>query len=191
MPGYILTGTPGSGKTAILRRLESHGNAVVEEAATDVIALRHALGEPDPWRDPTFIERILALQLARERAVEPEAVTFFDRSPVCTLALSRYAGLTPSRDLLAEVDRMTAGSYYSRTVFFVRNQGFVEATAARRISFADSLVFERIHETTYREHGFDLVEVPAGPLPARADLVRWTVDGERGAPRPGVSLGSR
>ena len=44
MPAYILTGTPGSGKTAILRMLEDAGYLVVEEAATDVIALGQALG---------------------------------------------------------------------------------------------------------------------------------------------------
>lgn len=53
----------------------------------------------------------------------------------------------------------------------VRNQGFVEATAARRISFADSLAFERIHEETYLELGFRLVEVPAGPLGERVALI--------------------
>ncbi|WP_422769812.1 AAA family ATPase [Plantactinospora sp. WMMC1484] len=47
MPAYILTGTPGSGKTAILRQLEVDGHTVVEEAATDVIAHRHALGQMD------------------------------------------------------------------------------------------------------------------------------------------------
>jgi hypothetical protein len=30
---------------------------------------------------------------------------------------------------------------YERTVLFVRNQGFLEPTAARLISFEDSLVF--------------------------------------------------
>jgi predicted ATPase len=101
----------------------------------------------------------------------PDAA-FFDRSPVCTLALSRYAGLAPSALLRAEIDRLLAERHYERTVFFVRNQGFVEPTAARRISFADSLRFERIHEETYRELGFDLVEVPAGPLPVRVAAIR-------------------
>ena len=54
----------------------------------------------------------------------------------------------------------------------MRNQGFVEPTAARRISFEDSLVFEDVHERTYRELGFELIEVPAGPLEWRAELVR-------------------
>ena len=38
MHRFVLTGAPGSGKTAILRQLEIYGLAVVEEAATDVIA---------------------------------------------------------------------------------------------------------------------------------------------------------
>jgi predicted ATPase len=34
MKRYILTGTPGSGKTCILHQLNSQGSSVVEEAAT-------------------------------------------------------------------------------------------------------------------------------------------------------------
>ncbi|MEU0486543.1 AAA family ATPase [Streptosporangium sp. NPDC006013] len=52
MKRYILTGTPGAGKTAILRWLECDGHTVVEEAATDVIALHQARGEPKPWTKP-------------------------------------------------------------------------------------------------------------------------------------------
>lgn len=44
MPGYILTGAPGAGKAAVLRLLEVNGRVVVEEAATDAIAL-----DNDPW----------------------------------------------------------------------------------------------------------------------------------------------
>jgi predicted ATPase len=41
---FVLTGTPGSGKTAIIRQLEIDGFSVVEEAATDLIALTQAQG---------------------------------------------------------------------------------------------------------------------------------------------------
>jgi predicted ATPase len=180
VPGYILTGTPGAGKTAILRQLEVDGHAVVEEAATDVIALHHALGSPEPWRSPAFIDQILTLQRRRQRVAG--GTTFFDRSPVCTLALSRYAELTPPPALLDEIDRLRTGQVYERTVFFVRNLGSVQPTAARRISFADALRFEQIHETTDRELGFTLVEVPAGPLPARVAVIEQTVSRLREPP---------
>jgi predicted ATPase len=65
---------------------------------------------------------------------------------------------------------------YEPIVFFVRNQGFVRPTPARRISFADALRFERIHEDTYTELGFRLVEVPAAPLANRVRLVRQTIE---------------
>ncbi|GIJ43505.1 hypothetical protein Val02_03910 [Virgisporangium aliadipatigenens] len=167
MRNFVLTGTPGAGKTAVLRMLELHGHAVVEEAATDVIALRLALGQQQPF--PGFIDAILDLQRRREEGVRASGDVFFDRSPVCTLALSRYAGLPAAPALTAAVARAVA--FYRPTVFFVRNQGFVEPTAARRISFADSLRFERIHEETYLECGFTLVEVPPGPLAERVAVV--------------------
>jgi predicted ATPase len=173
MPAYILTGAPGSGKTAILRQLELDGFTVVEEAATDVIALLHALGRAEPWREPGFADQIVRLQRQRERVAG--GVTFFDRSPICTLALCRHLGLPASRLLRDEVARVTAGHVYEPTVLFVRNQGFVEPTAARRISFEDSLRFERIHEETYREFGFTLVEVPPGPLAARVAVIERTL----------------
>src|SRR5665213_1449806 len=44
MKRYILTGAPGAGKTTIIRALQAMGCAVVEEAATDVIAALHAQG---------------------------------------------------------------------------------------------------------------------------------------------------
>lgn len=177
MPRYILTGTPGAGKTAVLRLLELDGEKVVEEAATDVIALERALGQPEPWRDHTFIEQIVSLQQSRQTAAGQARadVVFFDRSPVCTLALSHYLGVTPPPRLTDEIERLLGDGTYEATVFFVRNQGSIQATTARRISFEDSLRFERLHEQTYRDLGFHLVDVPAGPLAGRVALVRATV----------------
>ena len=177
MPSYILTGAPGAGKTAVLRLLETAGYPVVEEAATDVIALAVAVGREEPWRDHDFIDKIITLQRRRQDAVRAagDATVFFDRSPVCTLALSRYLGLVTSGPLASEVGRVVTEQRYEPTVFFVRNLGFVAPTVARRISFEDSLVFERVHAETYRELGFRLVDVPAGPVGDRAALIRRTV----------------
>lgn len=186
MPSYVLTGAPGAGKTAILRQLELDRDRVVEEAATDVIALRQALGEPEPHTHPAFIDTIVGLQRRRQQAAEAAeaaaeaaggagAIVFFDRSPVCTLALSRYLGYPESALLTEEVERLLRCGSYSSTVFFVRSLGFVTPTAARRISLADSLVFEQVHERTYRDLGFRVVDVPPAPLAERVGVVRREV----------------
>jgi predicted ATPase len=178
MPRYILTGTAGAGKTAVLRRLEVNGLSVVEEAATDVIALSQAMGRERPWTDPAFIDQIVGLQRLRQANTRvPETATvFFDRSPVCTLALSRHLGFATSRLLAEEIDRILRGGVYEQTVFFVRHQGFIQRTAARRITFEDALRFERVHEQTYRELGFGLVDVPAGPLGDRVAVIQKTLE---------------
>jgi len=164
---YIITGAPGAGKTTILETLRERGHAVVGEAATDVIARD---GTSD---DPGFVDAVLRLQRERQRAAVPAgtAVQFFDRSPVCTLALAHYIGRPVSPALAREVERVVAAGFYRPRVFFVRLLGFITPTAARRITLEQSIRFEGFHERAYREHGFELVDVPAGPVAERVRLV--------------------
>ena len=168
MARYILTGAPGAGKTALLRLLERRGHAVVEEAATDVIALEQALGRDEPWTDPGFIDLIVALQKQLQTAV---GSGFFDRSPVCTWALAEFQGFEPPPCLEAEIARIEADRVYERRVFFIENLGFVTPTAARRISYEDALRFEQVHIETYRRLGYDLIFIPPGDLNIRAAQV--------------------
>jgi predicted ATPase len=165
---YVLTGAPGAGKTTLICALRERGHQVVAEAATDVIARRHAAGIAEPWLDATFLEEIVELQRRRERAAHGDVI-FFDRSPLCTLALAHYIDGPIPRALRAAVDRMP--ETYEHQAFLVRPLGFVERTAARRISYADSLRFGAIHEEVYRSHGFTLVDVPKAPLAERLALL--------------------
>jgi predicted ATPase len=170
---YIITGAPGAGKTTILALLRDRGYAVVDEAATDIIAGHHAEGREEPWQDGSFINEITHLQRERQQQPVPPATTVqvFDRSPICTLALAWY-GDQPATPILArEIDRVIAEKIYQPQVFFVRLLGFITPTAARRITLAQSMTFERFHEQAYREHGFELVDVPAGTPEERVRLV--------------------
>jgi predicted ATPase len=55
MRKFVITCAPGVGKTAILRPLELEGFRVVEEAATDVIAVAEARGTDQPtWSSNWF-----------------------------------------------------------------------------------------------------------------------------------------
>jgi predicted ATPase len=173
MKRYILTGAPGSGKTALLRQLELDGFGVVEEAATDLIALRQAEGIAQPWMQTGFVENIARLQRQRlERASRSgDAVQFHDRSIFCTLALANYLAVPCPVELIREAERVREERVYERAVFFLRNLGFVEPTAARRITFEETLRFEGIHEEVYREWGFELVLVEAAPLEERARTI--------------------
>ena len=169
----VLTGAPGSGKTTLLDALRVRGYAVVEEAATDIIAAQQALKIAEPWLCADFTDLIVALQRARQTAPVPATVRIqlFDRSPLCTLALARYLQHPVGEVLRAEVERVVREQVYELRVLLVRPLGFVVATAARRISYEDSLAFQAVHETVYSEYGFDLVDVPPGPTSARVAAV--------------------
>jgi predicted ATPase len=154
---FVLTGAPGVGKTTIAAALAGRGHVVVREAATDVIA---AGGE-----GPGFVDAVLAMQLSREAAAVG-AVQVLDRSPLCTLALAVYLGERPSPGLLS-----AARAARFERVFLVQPIGFVTPTAARRISYPDSLRFAAVHEQVYRQYGFEPVPVPHAPLADRVDLI--------------------
>ncbi|HEX5226444.1 MAG TPA: AAA family ATPase [Bryobacteraceae bacterium] len=177
MKNFILTGAPGAGKTAILRQLELDGFAVVEEAATDLIALRQAEGIAEPWTQPGFVEDVADLQRRRFDASShaPGDVRFHDRSLFCTFALARYLDVPFPDGLLHEIQRLIEQGIYQKQILFIRNLGFVEPTAARRITFEETLRFERFHEDVYRAYGFDLISIEPAPLAERVGAIRAAI----------------
>ena len=177
MKRLIITGAPGAGKTAIIRHLEMEGFGVVEEAATDIIAAAHARGTVEPWRDPAFIDAVAGLQRQREirSSYLPDRVQFHDRSVVCTAALATYLGHGLSPFLTSELERIRGEGVFERQVFFIRNLGYITPTDARRLSFEDSLQFEKVHEDTYRNFGFELLYIAPGNVTERIHSIRAAI----------------
>jgi predicted ATPase len=173
MKRYILTGTPGCGKTSIIRSLELAGHLVVEEAATDIIALRQAQGIAEPWKHPSFIDNIANLQKLRQmRVADMAGVQFYDRSPLCTYALSVWLGFPVSITLATEMERISSAQIYQKQVFFIENLGFCEPSAARKITFDDSLKFEKVHEETYRSFGYECIRIARKELSLRVEQIK-------------------
>ena len=170
---------PGAGKTSLIRVLESMGHFVVEEAATDLIAMDQAAGISQPWEDPSFVDRVMTLQCQRQ--VQTVNVTsdpqFFDRGPLDTIALSRFLGRTPSPALLAEVARTEEDKIYQRTVFFVENLGLLVQSDVRQITLEQALTFEKIHEQVYAEYGYECVKIAPQSIPDRVREILQCVNG--------------
>ena len=173
---YILTGAPGAGKTSILRQLQAEGLDVVEEAATDVIALEQGRGVAEPWTQPAFIESVARLQLQRMAQPPAGMARVMDRSLICTLALAEYLGHPVPETLTRAIGEAIDGGRFERRVMLVESLGFITPTEARRISLAESQRFERFHVDAYERLGFELVRIPAMAVVERTALVRSLID---------------
>lgn len=175
MKRYILTGTPGSGKTTLLESLARLGYTTVPESATALIEASQARGSLRPWEEAGFVDAIAEDQMRLMQAAYGE-LAFFDRSPVCTLALAHYLGDPVSKGLQRTIEAIQRDGAYERRVFFIENLGCIENTDARKISFEEALRFEKLHVTCYEEAGFELVRIPKGPVAERLDNILNVTD---------------
>jgi len=174
MKRFVLTGAPGAGKTVILRQLELDGFGVVEEAATDIIAVSHACGIAEPWKQSSFIDAIVDLQRSRQfrASCQPDEIQFHDRSAICTAALATYLGYAVSTALSRELERIAEEAVFQKRVFFIKSLGYITPTEARRISFEEALRFERIHEETYRSFGYNVCFIEPAALLDRVSAIK-------------------
>jgi len=130
-----------------------------------------------PWTHPSFIDVIANLQKDRQirASYQPEEVQFHDRCAVCTAALAVYLGRPFSPFLAGELERVKKESIYQNRVFFIRNLGFVTPTEARRITFEETLRFEKIHEELYLDFGFELISVEPRSLMERVGIIKAAI----------------
>jgi predicted ATPase len=89
--------------------------------------------------------------------------------------LAVWLGYPFSPFLAGELERIRKEAIYQNRVFFIRNLGFVTPTEARRISFEETVRFEKIHEEIYRDFGFELVPVDPGSLLKRVSIIRAAI----------------
>ena len=77
--------------------------------------------------------------------------------------------------LASELERVKKEAIYQNRVFFIRTLGFITLTEARRISFEETVRFEKIHEETYRDFGFELVSIEPGSLVERVSIIKAAI----------------
>ncbi len=170
IPFYVLTGAPGTGKSAVLERLGLQGFDGVEEPARQILAEQRSFGGNGvPDSDPAlFVELMLSRAVFERRKPRPAGrPVFFDRGIPDLIAYALLYGLD---------DRPARGAAhkyrYNPTVFFAPPWKDIYSTDdERRMSYGEAADFGERMRDAYRGLGYTLVELPRESPEARARLI--------------------
>jgi predicted ATPase len=162
----ILTGAPGCGKTTLIRELSKRGIKTVDEAATDIIIQKQGEGIARPWLEHGFIETVTALQMARAERHSQTGLVFYDRSPLCTLALCQYLNLPIPNILLDAIYQMP-----KCPVFYIESLESIENNSVRTISLKEAKCFGEMHYKVYLEAGFKPVIIKNSSVNQRVKIL--------------------
>ncbi len=166
-PFYILTGPPGAGKTTLLQAL-SEQVTTLPEAARRVLTEERitggtATGEQDPQ---AFVARMAAVQIKDYK--NADGLTLFDRGLPDLLAFCTYYRIADDA-----VRKASEAHRYRPHVFFLPAwKEIYQQDQERRLDFQGAKAFGALTRQGYLEMGYDLIDVPSGPVQARADFVR-------------------
>ena len=167
---HVVTGGPGAGKTTLLDRLAARGITVMDEAGRGIIRQQVAAGGAAPWTDPALFARLMFSWVLRsfELAASHAGPVFFDRGIADTIAYLSLCGLPVPEHMTRAAREMR----YGGKVFLLPWWPQIYRQYAERLQTPDEAeATARIVASTWRDFGYDLVEIPRMDLDARVGFV--------------------
>lgn len=166
----ILTGAPGSGKTAILGALREQFSCYDEPARPILAEQRASGGDGTPEQNAAkFVDLLLQRSIANHKeAADRTGPVLFDRGIPDCIAYAQVLGCSPIPSAQA-----AAIHRYHKVALVTKPWKEIYTTDdERKMTFAHTLEFQRFIELAYHVCGYTLVEVPRGSIEERADFVR-------------------
>jgi predicted ATPase len=168
---FVITGGPGSGKTALIDALASHGISTMPEAGRAIIQDQMAIGgKALPWSDRrAFAELMLSWEIRSYRAAERmKRPVIFDRGVPDVLGYLRLCKLT----VPSHVDRAAQMFRYHRRVFIAPPWPEIFLVdAERKQSFEEATATYEMMIQTYSTLSYDLIPLPLVPVLERLQFV--------------------
>lgn len=169
-PTYVLTGAPGTGKSAVLACLRDDF-ALVAEPAREIIAEQRATGGTGTaQQDPSlFVELLLQRSIEKFTAASHAGhTTLFDRGIPDCIAYAIVLGV----DAGGSIDACMTYRHHDEVLLFEPWEAIYTTDDERRMSFADTLAFHRVLVDAYEDAGYAFVRVPRSGIDERAAFVR-------------------
>ena len=167
----VITGGPGTGKTAVLQELDRRGFACVAEVARQIILEQmHAKGDALPWANTErycelMLKRSVASFLKHDPAYE---VTFCDRGIPDTLCYARLIR-SPLESAILEACRVYR--YASRVFLAPAWREIYETDTERKQTYEEAVQTYEQMKLAYQDCGYELIEIPRIDIASRAEFI--------------------
>lgn len=168
---FVLTGGPGSGKTALIEALQHSGHYCSVEAGRGVIQDQMQIdGCALPWKDHNlFAELMLAWDMRSYRmAQEHDGIVFFDRAVFDVLGYLRLSGFPVPQHMQKAAECFR----YNRRVFIAPPwEQIFQQDRERKQDFAEAVRTYDAMVATYGQYGYELLELPRVSVEERKRFV--------------------
>lgn len=167
---FVVTGGPGSGKTALLLELEKSGYRCAPEVARQIIQEQVKIdGEALPWRNQRrYLGLMLEWSVESYKKHASTEITFFDRGIPDCLAYARLIGLQDVDPMRSACERFR----YAPTVFLAPPWRDIYTTdTERKQDFDEAERTWHLLGEAYAELGYDLILLPKVSPEKRAEFV--------------------
>ena len=167
---YIITGAPGTGKTAIINALKKEGYSCAEEISRTIIAQEIARsGDVLPWKNlAAFSQQVIDLRKAQYTNAPTGISHFFDRGIIDVIAYLKYDNQSINNDIM----KMAKQFRYNKTVFYTPIWAEIYTNdSERKEDIITAKKIENLLLYTYQSFGYNLVEVPKLPVNERTAYI--------------------
>jgi predicted ATPase len=163
----VITGAPCSGKTSVIRALESRGYEVVHETARALIDQALAQGltlEAIKADELTFERHVLAAKIAAESSLNKINPVFLDRAIPDSIAYFRKAGFDITEPL-------ASSRLFQYKKIFLFERLLFKKDAVRSEDDATAAELERLLAESYEMLGYSVIRVPVMTVADRTEFV--------------------
>ena len=167
---YIITGAPGTGKTAIINELKKRGFHCIDENSREVIAeqIKNG-GEILPWKNQiAFENKISNMRTEQYLTSAKDGLCFFDRSALDCIAYLKLNNLEVTSQILEDIKKCN----FRKIAFYTPIwEEIYENDSERKENIATAKKIEISIISTYKSQSYELVEVPKLSIKQRADFI--------------------
>jgi predicted ATPase len=167
---HIITGAPGTGKTAIINALIQKGYSCAEEISRDIIAEQIVSGgDILPWKNQIAFENHIA-NLRKEQYLNSSENKnyFFDRSSIDCIAYLKANKL----DITTKITQIIKQCVFNRQVFITPIWEEIYVNDDERMEDIKTAInIEKSLIETYKSLGYILVKVPKLSVSERVNFI--------------------